>query len=664
MRRLLWLPLLCLALTSSVWPQNDERILDYHSDITVNPDGSMDVRETIKVRVRGQQIKRGIYRDFPTTFRDRFGQIQRVGFHLREVTRNGQPDGSRIEDTGNQVRVYVGKADVLLPPGDYTYTLGYRSTHQLSYFPDHDELYWNVTGNGWVFAIDEASATVTLPPGVPARRIRLEGYTGPLGAKGQDFTSRLGSDGKSTFRTTTRLAPKSGLTIVVSFPKGFVQQPPALPAPAPTRAVTQPAPAAEDPAVTRKMEMTGGLGLLVLGVYYVLIWWLVGRDPEGGAIMPRYEPPAEFSPAAIRYLSRNEFDDRTFAAAVLNMAVKGHLTIRDEGGTFILTKKGENSAGLSPDEKAVSSHLMGANNTIRIESSNHVVIRSALQALEKSLRASQGKLYFRGNRLYLLPGYLLALAVLAAVMAPLFSWSPELALFMAAAYGGLATGACRLAIWAVRRWRDSVFADNMNLADAIVKSLLAVLVLALEAGLLWAFSSPPSSPIVVGLVVSIVGVNFLFYYLISAPTRAGRRALDHIEGFKMFLTAVDSDRLRMMGAVEKTPQLFDKYLPYALALDMEHQWAGQFSDVFARAAATPGAHDRDWYSISTRERPSPKDLASSFGRSFTRELAYSSAPPVTVGSGSRSSSSWGRSSGSGGRGSSGGGGGGGGGGGW
>ena len=62
--------------------QNDERILHYHSDITVHADGGMTVRETIRVNVLGQQIRRGIYRDFPTTYRDSHGNKVVVGFDV------------------------------------------------------------------------------------------------------------------------------------------------------------------------------------------------------------------------------------------------------------------------------------------------------------------------------------------------------------------------------------------------------------------------------------------------------------------------------------------------------------------------------------------------------------------------------------------------------
>jgi hypothetical protein len=108
-----------------------------------------------------------------------------TGFDVEGVTRNGRAEPWRLEKRANGVRIWIGDPAVEIGPGEHTYTIAYASDRQLGYFPDHDELYWNVTGNGWTFPIDEVSATVTLPAEVPADVIGVEAYTGPQGAKGR-----------------------------------------------------------------------------------------------------------------------------------------------------------------------------------------------------------------------------------------------------------------------------------------------------------------------------------------------------------------------------------------------------------------------------------------------------------------------------------------------
>ena len=149
----------------------------------------------------------------------------------------------------------------------------------------------------------------------------------------------------------------------------------------------------------------------------------------------------------------------------------------------------------------------------------------------------------------------------------------------------------------------------------------------------------------VGLLALVVFLNVLFHHLLKAPTHAGRVLLDQVEGFKMFLGAVDKDRLATLAATEQTPAVFEKYLPYAVALGVEQAWAGRFADVLERSKYSPAwCSDGSWAGNAGL-------MAASLSNSMSTAIASSAGSP-------------GSSSGFGGGGSSGGGGGGGGGGGW
>jgi uncharacterized membrane protein len=129
--------------------------------------------------------------------------------------------------------------------------------------------------------------------------------------------------------------------------------------------------------------------------------------------------------------------------------------------------------------------------------------------------------------------------------------------------------------------------------------------------------------------------------------------LDQVEGFKMFLGAVDGDRLNRANPPEQTPEVFEKFLPYALALDVEQDWSEKFSGLLAMAGSAPsdghGAVLPSYYTGETNGL-----LGSSFGSSFTDSFSSAiSSSSTAPGSGA-----------GGGAGGSGGGGGGGGGGGW
>jgi len=158
------------------------------------------------------------------------------------------------------------------------------------------------------------------------------------------------------------------------------------------------------------------------------------------------------------------------------------------------------------------------------------------------------------------------------------------------------------------------------------------------------------------LLVTAVTVNVVFSELLKAPTRAGRRLLDKLEGFKQYLEVAEKDELNFKHAPRKTPDLFEMYLPYALALDVENQWAQRFASVFARLKQEGQPYQPVWYHGTHWDYTSPGRFSSAVGTSFSSAIASASTPPGSSGSGF--------SGGGGGGGSSGGGGGGGGGGGW
>ncbi len=331
-----------------------ESILSYDSDIRINGDATMVVRETIRVRAEGDKIQRGIYRDFPTTYRDPQGNRYVTGFDFISASRDGKNEPWHSETLDNGVRVYLGSKDVRLEPGEYTYAIEYRTSRQLGFFEDHDELYWNVTGNGWAFPIEAASASVHLPQAATASRLKALGYTGPQGSTRTDLEA-VAVDGGGRFHTTRPLGSEEGLSIVLEFPKGMVTEP--------TRAQKIRWLLADN-----RQLLIGAAGLIVLWIYYGLMWIRHGRDPQRGVVVPQYEPPNGYSPASLRYIRRMGYDRSCFAAAVLGLAAKGALDIADEKGVVTLRKKGA-KVEFSPGEAAIFKNLFAGDGSITLKSS-------------------------------------------------------------------------------------------------------------------------------------------------------------------------------------------------------------------------------------------------------------------------------------------------------
>jgi hypothetical protein len=547
-----------------------ETILRYDSVIVVRTNGSMLVIETIQVRSEAAQIRHGIYRDFPQLYPGRWGLRAGTGFKVLRVQRDGRPEASHEQPRQNGTRVYIGSPSYELPPGTYTYELTYETDHQLGFFRTEDQLYWNVTGNGWVFPIEAVTATIVLPEGAEPKN--LEAYTGPQGAQGKDHKSRI-DDSRAHFETTRPLGPGEGLTIVVNWPKGFVAQPTRGEA---IRAILE---------ANQAIALGAAAQLLAL-IYFVATWTMVGRDPKPGTIIPLYEAPKGFSPAAVRYLARMGFDNRTLTAAILNLAVKGKLTIHEyDGKNYTLMRTDAGIDGLAHEEVGLLCKLFEDGPRLALLQVNCETLQDATAELKQRLAATEEKIYFVRNLLFWIPGLLLTL--LAA--------------------GILWTGA-----------------TGVGLSGAPL-------------------------PWVIGLTVIGLFMAGLFYNLLKAPTSQGRQILDLIDGFKLYLSVAEKDRLNLENPPERTPALFEAFLPYALALGVEQKWSEQFASVLAVAGQEQ--YSPSWYVGRNWTTTNLVVMTSSMSSSLSSAISSASTAP-------------GSSSGSSGGGSSGGGGGGGGGGGW
>jgi len=616
-----------------------ERITNFVSDIGIASDGTITVRETISVAVENDQIQRGIFRDIPTLYRDRLGNRVRVDFDVQEVQRDGRPEPYAVETIANGRRVRIGSAEIILDRGPHTYLIVYRTNRQIGFFPTFDELYWNVTGNAWQFAIDRAEAVVRLPAG--ASPLQYDFYTGPEGA--QEKNARTFAEGdRIRFVTTAPLAPGEGLTVAVGFSKGVVMPPTA-------------AENAGSFLSANGSTIAGLAGLAAIGVYYFFAWLNFGRDPARGVIIPLFAPPRDFSAASVRFVDRMGYDRKTFAAALVAMAVKGYLRIAEDDGTYTLerTGKNENETGLATTEIALARALFSSGKRIELKNKNHATVSRAINALRSSLKSVDEGVYFVSNRIWFFGG--LSILVLSGLAATLLADEPEPAVFMLIWVSAWTAGTSFLLHRVWQQW-GTVFAGPgsriVNFIGAIFTTLFALpFVFGLLFGL-YAFGE--SVPFLATAALIAQGIlAYVFYHLLKAPTLAGAKIRDQIDGFRMFLTTAEKDRLEVLHPPQVTPDVFEKYLPYAIALDSENAWSRKFEAEAAQAGIAPNqqTYSPRWYSGSSFNRLGTTGFASSLGGAVAGATAAAASTP-------------GRSSGSGGGGSSGGGGGGGGGGGW
>src|SRR5262245_5022396 len=613
-----------------------ERILRFVSDVTVEQNGDLAVTETIAVQAEGNQIRRGILRDFPTTYRRRDGARVVVDFDVQSVTRDGAPEAWTTEHLSNGVRVRIGSADRMIGNGRHEYVIRYRTNRQIGFFADYDELYWNATGTGWTFAIDEAEARITLPEAVPFRQSAF--YTGPQDARGQDARIVEQRPGRIVFRTTRPLPARNGLTVAVAWQKGLVTPPDA----------------AQKAGWLLRDNLALAVALVALLVviaYYVFAWLVVGRDPRRGTIIPLFGPPEGMSAAGVRYVDKMGFDNRAFAAAIIDLGVNGHIKLTDHGRqTQIERRDGGKPVG-GPEQALTARLFSGSARSLLLTQTNHEKIGRAKDALKDGLEALYRNKLFTNNYLWSALG-VVAVVIAVAAIAAAVGWSygtdntpgaiagmlvPIIPVVMGA--GLLGSG-----------WR-------LHSGGRVQEVLgIAVIVVGTTIGLaVMYFSSRGVIEVLPGLVpAALAALAALAFGWLQAPTRAGRKVMDHIDGFREYLSVAEEERLEYLNPPEKTPELFERFLPYAVALDVENSWAKRFTGVLAAAAAAgaAGAAASTWYS---GDRGSdPVSFADRVGGELAGTIASASTAPGSSDGGGGSS----------GGGSSGGGGGGGGGSGW
>jgi uncharacterized membrane protein YgcG len=615
--------------------QADERILKFSSDIQVQKDASLEVTETIDVRAENDQIKHGIFRDFPTRYKNRLGGAVHVGFAFEGATLDGAAVPAKTELINNGTRIKLGDPDHFVDPGEHRYVIHYRATREIGFFPHYDELYWNVTGNGWMFPIDAAEARIHLPE--PVKLGDRASYTGEQGATGTNAEVVDEKPGEIAWRTTEPLGPYEGLSVAVAFPKGVVAAPP---------------PGSRFAQWLRDNgpPIAGGVSLLGLFGYFFTAWKRVGRDPHPGTIVPLFSPPDELSPAAMRFITKMGTDNRTFAAALVDMGVRGHIRLVEEEGGWLSKDKTrldrlDSSNPLPPEEEAALRELVRTGESIMMIQKNYPAFQAARSGLGAVLKEQYEGSLFKRNVGWAVAGLLLFFAALwvtaaAIVVANDAASAWEIGVTLGAIivatllsfviHGSSTVGKCLLGVIAF--------------AALAVASVIGfpVFAQAMESGM--------GFPLVIPFLALPLVITCAWW--ISAPTKEGRAVLDRIAGFKQYLSITERERLDRMTAPEDTPEVFEKYLPYAIALGVENRWADRFQGILAAAAADPARQQGfAWYVGSGSPWNNPTSFVNSVGSSLASTVSSASTAP-------------GSSSGSGGGGSSGGGGGGGGGGGW
>jgi uncharacterized protein (TIGR04222 family) len=544
-------------------------IQSFDATVRVESDGGIVVTETIHPRFEGSW--NGIYRTIPVQYRTPQGFNKTLFLDVEGAT---DGNGTALRVAGSRERHYR-KLKIWIPGAQdavRTVVLTYRVPNGLLFFEDHDELYWNITGDEWEVPIEAVTATIQLPAGVTG--VRTLAFTGAYGSREHDADVQVNSN-VVELRMRRELAFHEGMTVVVGWDKGFVALPSRV-------------------AQTWRFARSNWPFVIPVLAFVILyrLWWKIGRDPRRRPIAVQYEPPAALTPGELGTLVDNRPDLRDITATLVDLAVRGYLIIEEKKEQKLLGLRSSTSyvfekrtppasaATLMPHEEELLAAVFKKGDRVGDFDLENEFYKALPRIRDRIYEALVAKRFYRRR-----PDRVQ-------------SWSACLAIF-----GGI------LLFWA-----------GIGLSHVLGVSPL---------------------PWVLAAVLSAI-IGLVFARVMPARTYAGVRALEGALGFEEFLGRVDRDRFER---VVKTPELFEKYLPYAMCLGVEKRWVAAFDDICKQPP--------DWYRGPGAVDFRPTLLAAHLEHMSSRTATAMASSPRSSGS-----------SGFGGGGSSGGGGGGGGGGGF
>jgi uncharacterized membrane protein len=564
---------LVLALVLVAAPATAQRSLaikQFDARIRVNPEGVVDVTEQITVAFSGQW--NGVYRMVPVEYRTPQGFSWTL--RLEDISAT-DGEGTPLKVERSRERHYL-KLKLWVPGANNatkTVVLHYRVTNGLRFFEDHDELYWNITGDEWDVPIEAVTARIDLPSSVTG--VRAIAFDGAYGSTSQNAAVAI--DGASVSVTMAEpLGFHEGVTAVVGWNKGVIAEPTGV----------------DNAMGFFASNWPLGLPVLVfLGMY--TLWRRVGRDPEERPVGVRYEPPKGLTPAEAGTMIDESVDMRDITATIVDLAVNGHLKIEE--------KEEKRLFGLLTHQEYVFHRLDPKPDGRALERHEQYVLEGMFEHGARTVELSDLEDEF-------------------------YTHLPRI---KNAAFDRLvARGLYRSRPDRVRGWwmGGAIF---LTIPAAIIGSIVG--------------DNLGMSPVTFLLAAILSGVVVLaFGYYMPARTVAGARTYEDTRGFEEFLHRVESDRF---ARVVKTPEMFEKFLPYAMAFGVEAKWAKAFEDIYREPPT--------WYVGGNMSGFNARTFSSRISSLSTRAGSTMSSSPRSSGG-----------SGFGGGGSSGGGGGGGGGGGF
>ncbi len=458
----------------------------------------------------------------------------------------------------------------------HTWIIEYKVWGGISFYNDHDEIYWNLFG-GYDVPIDQVTATVR----IPENNFSVSDLQGSIYDVGSTDPSYRIVDNRRAFFEAKNIVPDTALTIAFGWPKGLIDQS-----------------AYWKSFLTIYWGFLAAIVMIVSFIVFLFLFWYfkVWKQLHSRTIVAEYEPPNNIRPAEAEVVAKTFIGGKTWPATIVDLAVRGYLKITEEAPS---------SLNLGLFKMPLGSKHYTVEN---------IKSFSDDQTLEDYEKSFLSVLFENKNT------------------------------FSTKELSKMGQGSKMAFATKINKLRKNLYKETYSDTKGYVvrpKSLRAfsvlMLALVIGAGFSGAFSTKMPGmfenkfPQIVIFLVTLLVLGLGTIYRIKFATRLnaeGNELKRKILGFRLYLETAEKYRLQNL-----TPDLFEKYLPYAMVFGIEKKWAKAFETINMQAP--------NWYvtphpgimvaHVDGSGSVSPGFSASAFSASFSS--SFSSAFATSTGTG-------------------------------
>lgn len=491
---------------------NNFVITSFRADETLSrQDKQGELRIVEHINLNFSDFNHGLLRAIPERYKNHSLQM-----HVNSITSdtNAPTSYTTYDSNGNKV-LKIGDANRTVT-GPQEYTIDYTLRNVITFYDNHDELYWDVNGDQWDQTFENVAVNLHLPSDLKTNQTPLC-YTGSYRSSATDcgVNNRPGS---INIATTKPLEARQTLTYVAAFDKGYFA-----------------ASAWYQTVAEYWKPLVSFLGpLLLLGGGGIIYWYRKGRDPKGsGVIVAQYDAPDNLKPIAVGALVDFKADNRDITATIIDLAIRGYIKIIEikdkkilkDKTTYNLELLRDDFSGLDANETTVMKALFGGKPAGVIVDmaglKSKLYTTAALLSKQVSGQLTDAGYFSSGSlrsRSKMTVG-VLAIFIVAYFSISLFGW----ALIAGLAAGGAIAIICANA-----------------LAARTAK----------------------------GVAAKEHALGLKLYLNVAEKDRIAK------------LQTPNAPYAANAGEPVKTVELFEKLLPFAMVLGVEKQWAGQFEGLY------------------------------------------------------------------------------------